>query len=254
MKTQSKNFAASSLGNCRLCREERALCRSHIIPESAFKPSYDATHRAHLITVDTGRRRSIQVGYRERLLCQDCEQRLNRFEDYFADVWFHGKRPEAVQPGTVTVSGLDYARFKLFHMSVLWRAGISSRPQFRDVRLGPHQERLRKMVLAEDPGDPTEYPFWGLMLHDADSGHVFDDVIIEPGATRIEGHSVYTFTFGGCSWFYIASTHAPPKAILPALFGRNGVLKLGVQDFLTYGPIVEAARRYRANAKKGDCR
>lgn len=250
MKPRAKKARRSSVGTCRLCLQERELCRSHIIPEFLYRPSYNAAHQAHELTVDIARRRPIQTGYWERLFCQECEKNLNLYDDYFASAWFQsGLRPTTVRGKIVSIPGLDYKRFKLFHMSVLWRAGISSRPEFETVRLGPHEGRLRRMLLAEDPGEAFEYPFWGLMLNDAETGRVYDDVLIQPEMSKALGHTIYHFMFGGCSWYYITSTHPAPKEILPAVFDRSGILILGVQDFLTYTPIVDAGHRYRANSK-----
>jgi hypothetical protein len=50
------------------------------------------------------------------------------------------------------INGLDYAMFKLFHLSVLWRAGVSTREEFRNVKLGSHEDVIRQMLLRDDPG------------------------------------------------------------------------------------------------------
>ncbi len=50
---------------------------------------------------------------------------------------------------------------KLFHLSILFWAGVSSRPCYREVSLGPHQETLRQLILNRDPGSPHQYPVLG---------------------------------------------------------------------------------------------
>jgi hypothetical protein len=55
------------------------------------------------------------------------------------------------------VSGVEYQPFKLFLMAQLWRAGVASDPLWEVVRLGPHEDRLRKMLLEADPGKSHEY-------------------------------------------------------------------------------------------------
>ena len=54
-------------------------------------------------------------------------------------------------------SGLNYASFKLFQMSLIWRASISSRPELHRIDLGPHSEKIRKMLCDELPGEIYEY-------------------------------------------------------------------------------------------------
>jgi len=57
------------------------------------------------------------------------------------------------------ISGVEYKRFKLFLLSLLWRASISTRPFFELVKLELLQEeKLRKMLYEGDPGEQNEYP------------------------------------------------------------------------------------------------
>ncbi len=59
----------------------------------------------------------------------------------------------------------DYATFKLFHLSVLFRASVSSLSTFQEVNLGAlHEERIRQMLLNEDPGKDWEYPILGFAV------------------------------------------------------------------------------------------
>jgi hypothetical protein len=55
------------------------------------------------------------------------------------------------------VTGGQYSPFKLFLMTQLWRAGVASDAFWKNVRLGPHEERLREMLLRAYPGQTYEY-------------------------------------------------------------------------------------------------
>jgi|SRR5271165_579596 len=44
---------------------------------------------------------------------------------------------------------VDYKKFKLFELSILWRAGFEKRTWGRDVDLGPFQEELREHLLND---------------------------------------------------------------------------------------------------------
>jgi len=57
----------------------------------------------------------------------------------------------------IECGGIDYKLFKLFQLSLLWRAGVSDRPIFKEVALGRHQEILRRMLLDDDPGESHKY-------------------------------------------------------------------------------------------------
>ena len=113
---------------CRLCTKNRELRKSHIIPESLYKPLYDEKHRAMHLTNTTNsknfkRGRPLQKGLREKLLCHDCEQLLNnRYEKYFKRLWFdENPLPRALRNGnSFILRNIDYHKFKLFHLSILF--------------------------------------------------------------------------------------------------------------------------------------
>ena len=52
---------------------------------------------------------------------------------------------------------VEYEPFKLFHLSVLFRASVSTLPTFADVSLGPHEERLRNLLLARRAGPEDQF-------------------------------------------------------------------------------------------------
>jgi len=97
------------------------------------------------------------------LLCKECEGIINRFETYFSNAWYKQEKcPNKVNNSAVQVTGLDYTLFRLFHLSILWRASVSKREEFSRVQLGPHEEKIRHMIFAGDPG--TLPPATSLML------------------------------------------------------------------------------------------
>jgi hypothetical protein len=150
---------------CRLCGDVRPLLDSHILPEFIYRPSYDYTHTAVLLDLRTGRKGKRQKGFTERLLCSVCEGKFSTWETYFANVWFNrtkSQRPAVMSHGDlIQIPDLDYAQFKLFHLSLIWRAGVSRLSAFSNLRLGTQEPKLRKRLLESDPGAPSEYPFFG---------------------------------------------------------------------------------------------
>jgi hypothetical protein len=145
---------------CALCQQERVLGKSHIIPEFMFGPLYDDKHRFYQISpIATKPNRLLQKGLRQRLLCDECEQRLSRYERYARDVFFGdaAKRPHRTHTGYLFTE-LNYKSLKLFFMSLLWRLGVTSIRQVKSARLGPHLERLRSLILRDDPADYLTYP------------------------------------------------------------------------------------------------
>ena len=77
---------------------------------------------------------------------------------------------------------------KLFLMSLLWRAGVAKGDFFRCVKLGPHQERLREMLHAEDPSEPDEY---GCLITPLlpEKEIAMESIVAMPFLTRTDGHN-----------------------------------------------------------------
>jgi hypothetical protein len=194
------------LAICNLCRQSSELRDSHIFPEFFYRGTYDEKHRAKLLT--TSRRAepdTVQKGLRERLLCGDCERRLSRHETYAAEPL---RRADDLLEGErqgVTLPEPNLDSFRLFALSVLWRAHEAQSEMFADVDLGPHGEQIRDRVLREQPGDPTEYGFaiakvGGLGMH--------GDLIEAPQRTKYKGFHVYQFLARGYIWCFATTKGA----------------------------------------------
>lgn len=192
---------------CALCGEERPLRNSHIISEFLYSAIYDDIHRFHVITSRDSRSTMEQKGYREKLLCQDCETKLSRWEGYARSVFAGEAAIQVRQDGQlIFVSGLDYARFKLFQMSILWRAAVAKGAFFGKVKLGPHTDRLRAMLRAEDPGEPWRY---GCLMVSIEFAGQAANMIMQPTPARMGDASAVRFTFGGLFLGYRVASHAP---------------------------------------------
>jgi hypothetical protein len=150
----------------------------------------------------------VQIGKRERLLCEECDNaRIGGYDKYFKEFWFDGPAlPSVVTGNAVEVPGIDYARFKLFHLSVLWRAGVSSQPGFSSVKLGPHGEKLRTMLLQGDPGPEDAYPIWGTVIL-MDDRSVAYSLVCSPLRSKHGSFTAYYACYGGCEWNFIVSDH-----------------------------------------------
>jgi len=197
---------------CRLCGELRTLAQSHIVPEFLHRELYDEHSRATVLRPLMGKRHPIQKGLREQMLCFECEQFLNdRFEKPFLSMWRDGNmRPERLPPDKVyVVEGLDYAKAKLFLLSVLWRASVATREEF-PLDLGPHEARIKRMILDEDPGDSERYPIVGTFAVD-ESGNLLP-FVSSPMQLRLFGHHACAFGLGGCEWTFFTSSHPVKQA------------------------------------------
>ena len=149
---------------CKLCGNDRKLRYSHIIPEFLYAKLYNDKNQL-LGIHGQGKHGSklLQKGIREYLFCEKCEQHFNEFcEKPFKKQWIDASPlPDPWDVTDIQWLKVDYTSFKLFHLSVLYRAGVSSLPTFQEVSLGPHEEKLRKQILACDAGEWWQYPIFG---------------------------------------------------------------------------------------------
>lgn len=194
---------------CRLCLNDRELCDSHIVPEFLYGNLYNEDHK--MIGINgLGNRgwKTLQKGIREHLLCIDCEQRLNdKYEKPFHKQWLVDlPLPDRIAQDAVHTAVYDYRAFKLFHLSILFRASVSSLPTFREVSLGVHEERIRKMLITESPGQEWEYPILAFAVLN-ERGEVEKRLISCPISGRYEGHIAYGQIYGGAMWWILASSH-----------------------------------------------
>ncbi len=207
---------------CRLCHAEAKLSNSHVIPEFCYKGLYDEKHR--LIDVydfKNDKKRFRQIGYREHLLCSDCERHFAHYERHCRRLFTDSlPEPRAGTKRFFDLPRLDGFKLRYFLLSILWRASESKDGFFKHVDLGSkHSELLRSHLLADTLPSFDEYGCWALALHFEDKP--LKDLIMEPTPSRIEGHKVYRFVFTGIVLFCFISSHPIPEMYRKCLIGSS---------------------------------
>ena len=215
---------------CALCHKNRTLRRSHIVPEFMYQAMYDPKHRFQgLSSVPSARARLYQKGLRQELLCEQCEQQFGRYESYATQVFYGGVSVVGQRRGNkLLLSSLDYKRLKLFFLSLLWRFGVTSIDVFRGADLGPHSEKLRKMLLVEDPGDCFAYPC--LVTAVTWQRKHIGDLIAPPCLAKMEGHRIWWFIIAGFVFTFFVSSHLPPVPLLPGFLQKDGSLLIAIRE------------------------
>jgi len=191
---------------------------------------YDEKHRFHMLSNNREQsNRLLQKGVREKLLCEDCEQKLSIWERYASQLLSGGAAIVATRDKNLWhLSGVDYIPFRLFQLSILWRASISTLDFFANVSLGEHEEKIRRLLVSGDPGLPWQYGcvMCGLIADET----ILTDLMIQPDRLKLHGHNAYRFVFSGFMWIYLASSHMPPTPIQSAILGTSGKMTILVRN------------------------
>ena len=209
---------------CRLCLKDSPLCRSHIVPEFAFKPMYDANHRFIEVTsVKDQKIKQGQQGWWERMLCAECETRLNRYERHVRRMFVDPLPPPVVGKRTFEFPNIEYKLLKLFILSILWRASVSTLDECRHVSLGPHEDILRELILTDALVDPEIYPCLLFLLFDGDRH--FNDVMAEPTYHKEQGLRCYRFIVRGFMYFIYVGSHLVSLPSPQLILGRHNPVR-----------------------------
>jgi len=168
---------------------------------------YDEKHRLKVVPLSSEEReRFEQKGIREYLLCEDCEMQISKYEDHVKRVFYGGTGISIKRGNPIIIGGIDYSKFKLFQLSLIWRASVSKNNFFGAVQLGSHEEKIRKMIISENPGGWLKYPCCIFMML-MDGKEILDAFIYPPQLFKYKGHFAYRFIFGGCFWIFFISSH-----------------------------------------------
>jgi hypothetical protein len=160
-------------GVCKLCQQEKELIkRSHIWPGFMYKGMYDDKDRLYVInSSEPAKHRTVQSGsYEQYIFCAECDNvRIGQLERYASNNLYRKPYLEDNEefkqinvPGGIQVihcENLDYSQFKLFLLSLLWRASISTEAVFENFKLGADEEEfLRASIYEEAVVDEMAYP------------------------------------------------------------------------------------------------
>ena len=187
----------------------------------------------------------IQDGVKEFLLCDDCEQHINKhYETPFKRFWIDSQPlPDPWMDEEPRWLTTDYGPFKLFHLSVLFRASICSLSMFRTVNLGPHEDRLRKMLLNVEPGQDYEYPIGGYSVVHHKSRQLIK-MVTQSQNFRLGGKPCYAIMYGGAEWWFSVSSDRNPEFEQFSL-KQDGRICLAVHPWTEVAAVQKASSALR---------
>lgn len=214
---------------CALCQQNKPLRNSHIVPEFMYGDFYDPKHRFHVHSTDLKQLPiQHQKGLRVEMLCDTCEGKFSRYENYAASKFY---RPAVAvmkaNPSFLRLP-LEYPLFKLFMLSLLWRFGNAGHKDFPQTDLAGYSEKLRSMLLNEDPGGPLDFPWMinALTLN----GKFHADVTTPAFVGEYEGLPVREYLLSGFDFRFFLSTAPGDVPPTPGHLLSNGELVIGIYE------------------------
>jgi hypothetical protein len=105
--------------------------------------------RTHNIQASLTNAKPTQHGvYDLNILCAKCDGVLGYYDDYAIEVCRRFKSDHVVQGDMFSVLNVDGDKLAKFVLAVLWRASISSRPEFKKIALGPYEDLARDVLFG----------------------------------------------------------------------------------------------------------
>lgn len=226
--------------NCQLCLTEKPLLKkSHIVPNFMYKSMFNGNKR--LVSINSndigGKFKYMKTGYTEaNLLCPDCDNGiLGRLERYvslhvYSDSQsdsvtrqIHPAEGEALE--CIRFENLDYTNTKLFFLSILWRCHISTLEVFSQVNLGPHAERIRKMIFENNAGNDNEYEV--ILIQLDTEGARPSKSVVDPRKISSDGNTCYVFHINEIMYHFNVNEHNKMD-----LFTKGAIRKDNIMDIV----------------------
>jgi hypothetical protein len=131
---------------CKYCGQEKKLIDAHIIPEAFFRPLLNEKDPPQLMTNIGGifPKRVRKGIYDKTILCRECEDNFAPWDDYAQSLLLQRLKDTRALWHGGEIAGLafpnyDYTKLKLFFISVLWRASVSTQRFYEKIQLGPFE-------------------------------------------------------------------------------------------------------------------
>jgi hypothetical protein len=224
--------------DCRLCGALGVRLRdSHIMPKWAYRRARDETSTSGSrdpVRVQEGVVIQTSSQITEYMLCEDCEQRLGRDEDYVSKLASQedgvlgltslllpgtviktGPSAEGIPTRAAPISHLDCQSIARFAASVFWRAHVARRHRFDGLHLwNPQAEALRRFVLGKSPL-PERMCLNLIVPVDGDElTSVYAHFLATPGTGKKGEDSAHQFIVAGLLFYLTTGSQTAPLICL----------------------------------------
>jgi hypothetical protein len=172
--------------------------------------------------------------YDPDILCRECDGDLiSPWDNYGQTLLLSSPSrknyivDEAGKPDAYKIDTFDYNKLKLFFMSILWRAAITSHHFFAQVQLGYWEDKLKKMILAQDPGSENDFSVL-LFKYEGD----FSEIMQNPTKEKQDGVNCYRFRFPKYGFLIKVDQRNFHPKIARCLLSSNQPLLIPVMEYM----------------------
>lgn len=199
---------------CKGCNQDKKLVKAHVIPESFFRDLRADEKTLKLISnVEGVHTKKTPIGvYDKEILCRQCEDKFQTLDDYAAKLLIDNSEIEELKKNGSLVGykipKIDYGLLKRFVIGLLWRASISKQRFYSKVNLGALEEKAKKLIWEESPGEIDEFSFF---LAKFDDEGTISKVMLDPHQEMWFGRCYYRFYIGGFVLYVKADPQVTPE-------------------------------------------
>ena len=141
----------------RVCRGNgcgsTSLIKAHIIPRGFARAMKSAGSPHNLLILEDNVRPTQHGVFDPALLCERCDGILGKLDDYGVEICrrFPSEHKVTDDGDMFEMEDVDGNAFAKFILSVLWRASVTTRPEFKRVSLGPYESLACGVIFDAKP-------------------------------------------------------------------------------------------------------
>jgi len=184
---------------CKLTGNNGVPIKAHIVPRAFYEvpPQKDGALSLISNAAEAFPKKSPVGIYDASIVTIEGENIFDPLDDYASRLLLDGQSSfkEIRDKGKLcawSLSSYNYLMLKLFALSVLWRADVSSHAAFSKVILGSHEAVIRKMLLNDQPGLAEQYS----VIISKWTENEFGPVFMDPFCEKYDGINYYRIYCG----------------------------------------------------------
>jgi hypothetical protein len=216
---------------CCGCGLRKKLIEAHIVPRGFARQIMG--DQKHNVKISMDRVGATHHGvYDNQILCQDCDGKLGGYDDYALDVCRRFQEEHSVGPdGMFEIPNVDGDKFATFILSVLWRASISSRYEFRKVSLGPFESRAHDVLFGNlDLVNMRDYEL--IVGRFINAPIRTENFYTSPARTKMLDLNAWHFALSGFKILAKMDQRKLPHELQPVIVNGNDTLRGQFVDYM----------------------